>query len=211
MAEDDDTLDGVLDSLRSHLAAEQDPGADTPPSGEAGTAAHSGEPMPAYPVVDVRVLPEPSAMESFADEIPVLSDMVVAGDPTVRDRLSDDELMPGSADRGLRLVASPDSAPENDPLEGTGPGDEARPAFDDSVDLTLNQDLVDEFVEAIEAGLNQHIAQALQDRLAVAAGQIAEELRDEMRTLVRRYVETYLPEFMTDRTVPDLQPTGDRS
>ena len=204
MASNDETLHDVLDALRNHLAADPAPPLhtmDTPMNLEAKRS---------WPVVDTRILPQPVAAEVFADDIPVLDDMVVAGDPTVRQRLGAQQRTPGRIDRGLRLVAPAAQTAEHptdiDQASAVTADDETgtpAPGLEDSIDLTLNPDLADEFVDAIENGIHQHLSRVLQERMTGAVEAVATELRDELRTMVRGYVDTYLPEFLADGSNED--------
>ncbi len=202
MQPEDETLDNTLAALRDHVAAE--PSAITP----ATDLAMNSQTLPTRPVIDTRVLPEPVDPDTFDDGIPVLSDMVVAGDPAARDRHATQQLPPDQIDEGLRLVVSREAEPDMDapasaerpPAADVVPDVAAqRLPVEDSIDLTLDQDLVDEFVNSIETGINQHITRLLQERLTETIDAVALGVRDDIRTLVRGYIDTYLPELLAKR------------
>ena len=174
-----------------------------------------------YPVLDLRVLPEPIDDEEFGDEIPVLSDAIIAGDPDVRGTLPDAiTVAPMQAedtdvgpDGDLNApVPELDLETESDELSSADlttleadaaagsiyDADDNSRAGGDSLDLRLDNALVDAFIGALEQGVTNHFEQALQQRLAGVAQQLSEEIRGEVRTLVRGYVDTYLPELLAE-------------
>lgn len=212
MEPNDETLDDVLDSLRNHLAADPESPA------HAMDAPMNLQARLSWPVIDTRVLPDPVAAETFADGIPVLDDMVVAGDPAMRDRIGEHQRSPRDVVTSLRLVtlhrtdaAAPIAEETDSQSEPTSrqpasantlPGDDGL-----DLDLTLSPDLSEELVNAIEQGINQHLSNILHAQLAKTVDDVVAELRDDIRTLVRGYVDTYLPELLEQRqdngAVPD--------
>lgn len=151
--------------------------------------------LPSYPVLDLRILPEPVANDEFADAIPVLTDLVVAGTTGVREILPEDALRPANRPEPGRDLDSLDKATLAVERPRTG---DSHYSADAGIDLSLDQSLIEEFVTTVEQGVNRSVEQLLTQRLAQVATTVTAELREEIRTLVRGYVDTYLPELLAD-------------